>query len=75
MEEIVTQEFHHVSLFQEHLQILEGGLGTGVLVIRGHIMVHHQDNGLTHAPLPCTEGIGVSGIHALLFKFLGPFFL
>ena len=51
------------------------GFGTGVLIERGHIMIHHQDHRFSLAPLPGAEGVGISGIDALLFKLLGPLLL
>ena len=74
MKEIIPQELHHISLLQEHFQILVGGLGTGVLIEGGHIMIHHQDHRLSLAPFPGPERVGISRIDTLLFKLLSPFF-
>ena len=39
-----------------------------------NIMIHHQDNRFSHTSLPGPEGVRTAGIHALLLKFLFPFF-
>ena len=73
MKEIVTQELHHIALFQEHLQVLVGCLGPRIPVKGRHIVVHHQDDLLPLAALPGPERVGISGVDTLLFKFLRPF--
>ena len=75
MKEIISQELHHITLFQKHLQVLVGCLGTRVPVKGGHIVVHYQNDFLSLAALPGPEWIGISGVDTLLFEFLGPFFL
>ena len=75
MKEIISQKFHHITLFQKHFQVLVGCLGARVPVKGGHIVVHHQDDFLSLAALPGPEWIGISGVDTLLFKFLRPFFL
>ena len=75
VEEIVSKELHHISLFQEHFQILVRGLGTGVPVKGGHVVVHHQHHRLALAALPGPKGIGVAIVDALLLKLPGPLFL
>ena len=72
MEEIVPQELDHVPLVQEHLQILEGRLGARIPVPGGHVVVHHQENLLSHAPLSRAEGIRIARIIALLREFVAP---
>ena len=75
MEEVVSQEFNHITFFQEHFQVLVCGLGTGVLIKRGHVVVHHQDDFLSLAALPCPKWVGAARVDTLAFQFLRPFFL
>ena len=74
MEEVVSQEFYHIALFQEHFQILIGGLGACVLIKGRHIVIHYQNHLFTLASLPCPEWIGISVIDRLTFKLIRPFF-
>ena len=72
---VVAEELHHISLLQEHADILPGRPGPGVPVVGGHIVIHHQEDLLSLAALPGAEGIRVSGILALLRELRFPFFL
>ena len=75
VKEIISQKLHHISLFQEHFQILVRGLGTGIPVKCGHIVIHHQHHRLALAALPGPKGVGIAVVDALLFKLPGPLFL
>ena len=75
MKEIISQKFHHISFPKKHLQILERGLGSCILVIGRHIMIHHQDNLLSHAPLSCPKRIRIPVVLTLFFQLDLPFLL
>ena len=74
MEEIISQEFHHITFFQEHLQILERGLGTSIPVISRHIMIHHQDDLLAHTPFTGPEWVRIAVVLTLACQLCRPFF-
>ena len=74
MEEIISQEFHHITFFQEHLQILERGLGTSIPVISRHIMIHHQDDLLAHTPFTGPEWVRIAVVLTLACQLRRPFF-
>ena len=57
-EGIISQELYHIALFQKHLQVLVGCLGSRVPVKGGHIVVHHQDDFLSLAALLALNGLG-----------------
>ncbi len=73
MLEIIPQKFYHIAFFQKHFQILERGLRTGILIVRRHIMVYHQDNLFPHAALPGPERVRVSIVQALAGQLCLPF--
>ena len=72
MEEIISDKFDIKALLEEHLNVLVGGLGSGILIPGRHIMIDYRYTRLILRAVSCGKRIRIACIYGLKLKLRRP---